>query len=150
AAGRGLQIGEADPAVDPRVAQIDGHPQRPEPVHALQLVPLDLLDLAGEVAERLQVLDVVPVLVRLGRLGVDDRDLPGLGDALVGALDDRLVDALLDDLVAGVVGAVAIEACWTSTRGVTSSGTGSFSLSRATRSATPHVTISCQRRRLFR
>ena len=41
-------------------------------------------------------------------------------------------------------------ACWTSTRCVTSSGTGSFSLRRLTRSATPQVTMSCQSLRLLR
>ena len=76
----------------------------------LQLLELDVLDLARQVAQVLEVLDVAAVLLRLAELGVDDRDLAGLGDAIARALDQRLVDPLLHDLVPDVVGAVHVEA----------------------------------------
>src|SRR5215470_18666189 len=108
--GRRLQIAGGDAAIDARVAQVDGDAERAQAVHALQLLELDVLHLAGEIAERLQILDVAAVLVAFGGVRVDDRDLPGLRDPLGGPLDDRLVDPLLDDLVADVISAVDVEA----------------------------------------
>src|SRR5262249_60260741 len=86
------------------------HAPRAKSVAALQLLELQFLDLAAYVAEVAQVLDVAAILLRLGRLSVDDGDPARLGHALGRALDQRLVDPLLDDLVADVVCAVDVEA----------------------------------------
>ena len=77
---------------------------------ALQFLELEVLQVAREVAELLQVLDVVAPLAGLARVGVHEGDLRRLGEALGGAADHRLVDPLLDDLVADVVRAVHVEA----------------------------------------
>src|SRR2546422_7187834 len=79
-------------------------------MHALELAEVQLLHLAGQVTQALQVLDVPAVLAALGALAVDDCDLAGLGYAVGSAFNHGFVDALLDDLVADVVRAVDVEA----------------------------------------
>src|SRR6266542_7007924 len=105
-----VQVIQPDTLPELRAVEIDGDAERLETLYPLQLPERALLDVSGEIAEALQVLDVTPVLLRLAGLTVDDGDLPGLGYALGRTLDDRLVDSLLDDLVADVVGAVDVEA----------------------------------------
>src|SRR5947208_11860517 len=92
------------------VAQGDGHAERAQAVHALQLFELDVLDLAADVAEVAQVLEIAAILRGLAALAVYDGELARLRHALGRALDQGLVDALFDDLVADVVGAVDVEA----------------------------------------
>src|SRR2546428_4730101 len=98
------EVARRDAPLDLGISEVDGDAERVEPVHALELVQLEILHLAGQVAEVLEVLDVAAVLVGLGALGIDDGDLPGLRHALARALDQSLVDPLLHDLVADVVG----------------------------------------------
>src|SRR5437667_10802052 len=107
--GRRAEVARRDAPLDLGISEVDGDAERVEPVHALELVQLEVLHLAGQVAEVLEVLDVAAVLVGLGALGIDDGDLPGLRHALARALDQCLVDPLLDDLVADVVGAIHVE-----------------------------------------
>src|SRR5437879_3252942 len=78
-------------------------------VYALGLAQVQLISIAGQVGQALQVLDVPAVLAALWALAVDDCDLAGLGYAVRSALDHGFVDALLDDLVADVVRAVDVE-----------------------------------------
>src|SRR5439155_22201191 len=70
---RDLEVGHVDALLELRVVERDLHAQRPEALDALQLPELEALDRAGQIAEALQVLDVRPVLQRLGGLIVDDR-----------------------------------------------------------------------------
>src|SRR5439155_3134804 len=106
---RDLEVGHVDALLELRVVERDLHAQRPEALDALQLPELEALDRAGQIAEALQVLDVRPVLQRLGGLIVDDGHLPRLRHALARPLHHRLVDPLLDDLVPDVVRAVHVE-----------------------------------------
>src|SRR5215469_7289896 len=108
--GNDLQIGQVETLSELGAVERHPDPERPEPTNPLQLLELELLNLTSQIAEALQVVEIHPVLLRLGGLGVDDGDLPGLCHALGGPVDDRLVDALLDDLVPDVVGPVDVEA----------------------------------------
>src|SRR5215470_13781771 len=107
--GNDLQIGQVETLSELGAVERHPDPERPEPPNPLQLLELELLNLTSQIAEALQVVEIHPVLLRLGGLGVDDGDLPGLCHALGGPVDDRLVDALLDDLVPDVVGPVDVE-----------------------------------------
>src|SRR3989441_13132139 len=71
------EVARRDAPLDLGISEVDGDAERVEPVHALELVQLEVLHLAGQVAEVLKVLDVAAVLVGLGALGIDDGDLPG-------------------------------------------------------------------------
>src|SRR5436853_619939 len=73
------ESGERGRSVEVHVRQVHRHAQRAQTLGARQLVELQLLDLTGQVAEPLQVLDVLAPLLRLARVRVDQRDLPGLG-----------------------------------------------------------------------
>src|SRR5262252_4033570 len=112
----GVRIAEADAVQELRILEVDGDAERAQALHALQFREIEILDLAGERAEALQILDVAAVFLRLGVLAVDDGDLPGLGHPLGRAVHDRLVDSLLDDFVADVVGAIDVEALLVETK----------------------------------
>ena len=45
-------------------------------------------------------------------MGVDDCDLPNLGQSLGSTLDHRLVDPFFDDLMANVIGSIRVEAAF--------------------------------------
>src|SRR5436309_14145122 len=65
---RRAEVARPDAHLDLGISEVDGDAERVEPVHALQLVQLEVLHLAGQIAEALEVLDVAAVLVGLGAL----------------------------------------------------------------------------------
>src|SRR5215470_3780751 len=85
--GNDLQIGQVETLSELGAVERHPDPERPEPTNPLQLLELELLNLTSQIAEALQVVEIHPVLLRLGGLGVDDGDLPGLCHALGGPVD---------------------------------------------------------------
>src|SRR4029453_13929095 len=103
------EIGQVDALLELGVVERDLDAERPETLDALQLPELEALHRASQIAEALQVLDVRPVLQRLGGLVVDDGHSSRLRHTLTRRLPPPLADALLDDLVPDVVSAVHVE-----------------------------------------
>src|SRR5262245_6727213 len=79
---RDLEVSHVDALLELRVVERDLDAERSEALNALQLPELEALDRAAQIAEVLQIIDIPPILQRLGRLIVDDGHRPRLRHAL--------------------------------------------------------------------